>query len=104
MIMFVFLCFCFLKNYRCDVDELVDLNDLTWEQKEQVLRELFARMNGNKAKKANKLNGEKPLAIENVKSKRDSFDSNDDDNDLKQMDRVNLKRPEIENMEKNKYL
>lgn len=27
-----------------DVNNLVDLADLTWEQKEQVLRELFARM------------------------------------------------------------
>ncbi len=27
-----------------DINDLVDLADLTWEQKEQVLRELFARM------------------------------------------------------------
>lgn len=31
-----------------DMSKLVDLADLTWEQKEQVLRELFARMNGAK--------------------------------------------------------
>ncbi len=31
--------------------KLVDLADLTWEQKEQVLRELFARMNGAKVAK-----------------------------------------------------
>lgn len=32
-----------------DINKLVDLNDLTWEQREQVLRELFARMNGTKS-------------------------------------------------------
>ncbi len=33
------------------MSKMVDLSDLTWEQKEQVLRELFARMNGAKTEK-----------------------------------------------------
>ena len=37
------------RYYRHDINDMVDLADLTWEQKEQVLRELFARMNGAKA-------------------------------------------------------
>ena len=30
--------------------EQVSLSDLTWEQKEQVLRVMFAQMNGKRAK------------------------------------------------------
>lgn len=81
---------------RCDVDQLIDLNDLTWEQKEQVLRELFARINGNKIKKQTKPN--EPLAIEN--SRNDStYDSNDEENDVKFLNRNDLKRS-ADNLEK----
>jgi hypothetical protein len=38
------------------VDTKVDLTELTWEQKEHVLRELFARMN-NKPKKLRMISG-----------------------------------------------
>ena len=31
-----------------DMSSVVDLSELTWEQREQVLRLLFARMNGHK--------------------------------------------------------
>ena len=31
-----------------DISSMVDLSELTWEQREQVLRLLFARMNGHK--------------------------------------------------------
>lgn len=64
---------------------------MTWEQKEQVLRELFARMNGAKSNKENnkqivplsklnKINNE----IEN------DFNDDDDDESLKYMDRRDL--------------
>lgn len=37
---------------RVDVSGRVDVSDLTWEQKERVLRHLFAKMNGaNEQKK-----------------------------------------------------
>jgi len=35
-----------------DMSSVVDLSELTWEQREQVLRLLFARMNGHKVSKA----------------------------------------------------
>ena len=61
---------------------MVDLVDLTWEQKEQVLRELFSRMNGAKEPTSKKQN----LAIS--QENRDNYDdSNDEDNDsLKYVD------------------
>lgn len=31
-------------------EERVDINDLTWEQRERVLRLLFAKLNGHKSK------------------------------------------------------
>ncbi len=34
--------------YRTNLDPEVDIADLTWEQKEQVLRALFIRMNTKK--------------------------------------------------------
>lgn len=38
--------FFFLKFVRTDIQGNVDIGDLTWEQKEKVLRLLFAKMNG----------------------------------------------------------
>lgn len=35
-----------LKLFRTDIQGNVDIGDLTWEQKEKVLRLLFAKMNG----------------------------------------------------------
>ena len=35
-----------LKFFRTDIQGNVDIGDLTWEQKEKVLRLLFAKMNG----------------------------------------------------------
>ena len=34
-----------------DINGKVDISDLTWEQKERVLRFLFARINGNKGRR-----------------------------------------------------
>nr|XP_022332139.1 basal body-orientation factor 1-like isoform X3 [Crassostrea virginica] len=47
-----------------DISGKVDISDLTWEQKERVIRYLFARMNGGA--KVTKMNSAPPLpAIEN---------------------------------------
>ena len=54
----------------------VDLADLTWEQKEQVLRELFARMNGTKIAQEKR---KKKLAIQKVKSSFDDYETDDED-------------------------
>jgi len=60
---------------------MVDLVDLTWEQKEQVLRELFSRMNGAKNNKQNQKS--ENLAI----SQDNRGTSDDEDNDsLKYVD------------------
>lgn len=72
---------------RQGLDNLFDLNDLTWEQKEQVLRELFARMNGMKTKK----NKSDFKAVELNETINDA-DSNEDDNDVKYIDRQNLNK------------
>lgn len=67
------LAFHFLKSFhlcefsffhRYDISGKVDISDLTWEQKERVIRYLFARMNGGA--KVTKMNSGPPLpAIEN---------------------------------------
>lgn len=50
--------------HRYDISGKVDISDLTWEQKERVIRYLFARMNGGA--KVTKMNSGPPLpAIEN---------------------------------------
>lgn len=70
------------------------MSDLTWEQREQVLRELFARMNGHKSR-----GNDKTLAIENKKKSNDDDDNENDDDDnnedktVKFLDRSDLKRP-----------
>jgi hypothetical protein len=62
---------------------MVDLVDLTWEQKEQVLRELFSRMNGAKNNKQNQKTENLAISHDN----RITSDSNDEDNDsLKYVD------------------
>lgn len=45
---FIFTVYFLNKIIRHDINNMVDIADLTWEQKERVLRELFARMNLNK--------------------------------------------------------
>lgn len=93
---FFFNCFHSLK--RCNIDELIDLSDLTWEQREQVLRELFARMNGNKVARAEETKlsaaNEPTLAIENPKKSSDLTldDDNDVDKNVTFLDRSDLKR------------
>lgn len=42
----IFLTFFSLKFFRPTNLKNVDIGDLTWEQKEKVLRLLFAKMNG----------------------------------------------------------
>lgn len=37
------------SSNRMNLAEEVEVGDLTWEQKEQVLRELFARMNSRRS-------------------------------------------------------
>ena len=67
----------------------MDLNDLTWEQKEQVLRELFARMNGVKSKKQkNPANELKAVELDETIN---DVDSNEDDS-VKYLDRRELKK------------
>lgn len=60
-----------------DVNELADIDELTWEQKEQVLRELFARMNGAKANKS--LNQQSKALVKVNSNPNLVYDSNDDD-------------------------
>lgn len=71
------------------------MSDLTWEQREQVLRELFARMNGNKTKSNKTTTDNQTLAIESNKNSS-HFDGDDDDEDktVKFLDRSDLKKPE----------
>ncbi len=64
--------------------KLVDLADLTWEQKEQVLRELFARMNGAKIAKqmesgASRKKAGKQLALVESRSTNNALDKYDTD-------------------------
>lgn len=79
----------FVVVYRYDISKLVDLSELTWEQKEQVLRELFARMNGaaaeSKKKDKNKLaivklskSSTNPL---NLRPSRDDDDEEEEEDD-----------------------
>ena len=48
--MFIFLHYP-IFFYSYDVSGKVDISDLTWEQKERVLRYLFAKINGTKTTK-----------------------------------------------------
>ena len=68
--------------------KLVDLADLTWEQKEQVLRELFARMNGAKVVKQVEVGVGKPqkkagkqLALVESRSTNNALDKYDTDDE-----------------------
>lgn len=79
---------------RCNIDELIDLSELTWEQREQVLRELFARMNGNKAAKKSK-EQQQPLAIESNKDGNNEDEDEDEDTVVRFMDMADLKRPDL---------
>lgn len=64
-----------------DMSKLVDLTDLTWEQKEQVLRELFARMNGAKVNKKDEKKNTKMLALESKSSQNmlDKYDTDEEE-------------------------
>ena len=66
------------------MSKLVDLNELTWEQKEQVLRELFARMNGAKLNKENKPKKQaSTLALEKFsKNTLDKYETDEEDQDI----------------------
>ncbi|CAF0840532.1 unnamed protein product [Brachionus calyciflorus] len=81
------------------VDKVFDLNDLTWEQKEQVLRELFARMNGVKPKQVK--NGNDELKAVELDETINDADSNEDDNDIKYLDRRDVKKSFNNNSETN---
>lgn len=63
------------------MSKLVDLTDLTWEQKEQVLRELFARMNGAKVNKKEDQKKPKMLALESKSSQNvlDKYDTDEEE-------------------------
>jgi len=63
-----------------DVNELADIDELTWEQKEQVLRELFARMNGAKAN-AKSLNQQSKALVKVNSNPNLVYDSNDDEDE-----------------------
>jgi hypothetical protein len=65
----------------------LDLNDLTWEQREKVLRELFARMNGNKAKSDS---NNKNIAALMMMKDPDGYDSNDENNSPNIMDKRDI--------------
>jgi hypothetical protein len=60
-----------------DINKLIDLNDLTWEQREQVLRELFARMNGTKRDKNE--SGNSMALMPATDNHNAGYDSNDED-------------------------
>lgn len=47
-----------------DISGNVDISDLTWEQKERILRYLFARMNGSKKREGNSLSAPPLPSIE----------------------------------------
>lgn len=74
------------------MSKLVDLSDLTWEQKEQVLRELFARMNGAKTEKEEgaeksqqkQNNSNKMLALDSASANRENLTKyeTDDEEDV----------------------
>ena len=69
---------------RHDISNLTEVGELTWEQKEQVLRELFARMNSKSQKK------KQPMIKEdsnnNLNDERNDEEEEDVDyNDLKTM-------------------
>lgn len=74
------------------MSKLVDLSDLTWEQKEQVLRELFARMNGAKTEKEEgaekskqkQSKSNKVLALDSASASRDNLTKyeTDDEEDV----------------------
>jgi hypothetical protein len=69
------------------MNEMIDLVDLTWEQKEQVLRELFARINGTKLNKPKNDSFEhgktqKSLALTRSSNNKESDVSDFDDNNL----------------------
>ena len=60
--------------------------DLTWEQKEQVLRELFARMNGTKVKSdKDKSQMKSNMSIVRIDDRKnlENYDSNDDEDSNK---------------------
>lgn len=59
-----------------NLNNMVDLVDLTWEQKEQVLRELFSRMNGPKKQKDKEIQKKANLAIS---AYNDDFNDTDED-------------------------
>ena len=44
--MFAYKLSVYWRNFRAQSTGAVDIGDLTWEQKEKVLRYLFSRMNG----------------------------------------------------------
>jgi hypothetical protein len=80
------------------MNELIDLADLTWEQKEQVIRQLFARINGSsKSKKINSSDTSTSL-IEAVKD-NDTNGYNDDDftDDFDDIDKTNSKNNNQDN-------
>ena len=48
----IFMCLSFNTSlYRMAMSGKVDISELTWEQKEKVLRYLFAKMNGARDKR-----------------------------------------------------
>jgi hypothetical protein len=63
----------FLCDFRHDIGNLVEIGELTWEQKEQVLRELFGRMNN----KSNKKHQFKDYNNREGKDDEDDLDYND---------------------------
>ncbi len=75
-----------LYLYRYDISKLVDLSELTWEQKEQVLRELFARINGaklNREQQKSKLNKNQSLAIDKFsKNTLDKYETDDEEQEF----------------------
>ena len=71
-------------NLRNDLTDLLDIGELTWEQKEQVFRELFARMNGAKANKSDKPkeNNKSNMMVAKLNKNLEKFDTDDEDEDF----------------------
>lgn len=68
----------FISLFRYDSGK-VDISDLTWEQKERVLRYLFARMNGGSSLERKKMSSAPALpAIEQASRRHSLIQSQDD--------------------------
>ena len=77
-------------NLRYDSGK-VDVGDLTWEQKERVLRYLFARMNGGSSNERKSLSSAPLPAIEQRRDRLSITHSQDDTEYVEIQNKTTLK-------------